>query len=203
MDNTLSADQIHAELDSIALHLLTLSQDLVKSKLELEERTKQGFMGLAQSRKLMGGQTSVSHLQFPSEESSGFTARYTTKNEECIRSDNGHTRFNYFSLNDSYYDELVQNIDSALGVQKRKKERKEGESGDAARSAKDSSKPKDPINWFGVLVPSALRQTQVSFNKSVQLSVECANIQNEIGGAIARKKFLLRQLKKCPKPDPV
>ena len=77
----LNIDQIHNELDTVSMHLLTLSQDLIKVKIELEQRTKEGFIGLAQSRKLMGGSNNVSYLQFPSEESDGFTARFTTKIE--------------------------------------------------------------------------------------------------------------------------
>ena len=59
-----------------------------------------------------------------------------------------------------------------------------------------SSKTKDPLKWFGLLVPNSLKQTQGSFLKALEVSVECANIQNEIDGTIARKKFLMRQLKK-------
>ena len=76
----LNEDQVHEKLDSTAMQILTLSQDLIRAKLELENWTKQGFIGLAQSRKLMGGPNSVSHLQFPSG-SSGCTARYTTRRE--------------------------------------------------------------------------------------------------------------------------
>ena len=90
-DQQMGIEVIHDELDKIAMHLLNLMQDLVKSKLELELKTKQGFLGLAQSRKLMGGQSSVSKLQIPSEDSSGFTARYCTLREECLRSDAGMT----------------------------------------------------------------------------------------------------------------
>ncbi len=52
--------------------------------------------------------------------------------------------------------------------------------------------PRDPINLFGVLVPQSLRQSQQFFKRSVELSVETTNIQNEIQGMQARKKFLLR-----------
>ena len=92
-------DNIHAELDDITMHLLTLSQDLIKAKLELEEQTKSGFLGLAQSRKSMAGPSSVSHLQIPSEESDDFIARFKTTREDK-KSDLGDLKFNYFSLED-------------------------------------------------------------------------------------------------------
>ena len=51
----------------------------------------------------------------------------------------------------------------------------------------------DPLKWFGILVPSSLKQSQKCFQKAVERSVECANIQNEINGVIARRKFLLKK----------
>ena len=56
---------------------------------------------------------------------------------------------------------------------------------------------KDPLKWFGFLVPNTLRQSQSSYRKAVEISIECANIQNEINGVIARKKFLTRSLLKA------
>ena len=34
------------------------------------------------------------------------------------------------------------------------------------------------------------------FNKAIELSIEATNVQNEIGGVIARRHYLLRQLRK-------
>ena len=52
----------------------------------------------------------------------------------------------------------------------------------------------DPLKWFGILVPNSLRSSQKCFQKAVEHSVECANIQNEINGVIARRKFLSRKM---------
>ena len=57
----------------------------------------------------------------------------------------------------------------------------------------------DPIKWFGFLVPNSLKQSQKSFSKAIELSVECANVQNEINGVVARRKFLSRKLAKNSK----
>ena len=82
-------DNIHAELDDIAMNILNLSQDLIKAKIALEDHTKSGFLGLAQSRKLMGGPSSVSHLQIPSEDSDDFTLFVgLNKRSDCFRSHN-------------------------------------------------------------------------------------------------------------------
>ena len=186
-------ENIHAELDDITMHLLTLSQDLIKAKLTLEEQTKSGFLGLAQSRKSMGGPSSVSHLQIPSEESDDFKAKFKTTREEQ-KSDLGDLNFNYFSLEDESIQDVVEDLDSKLGIQKRKKNDDEEKNYDV-KDANTKTLAKDPIKWFGVLVPSMLRQTQKIFVKSVELSVDCANIQSQIESNIARKNYLIEQLK--------
>lgn len=38
----------------------------------------------------------------------------------------------------------------------------------------------DPIRWFGVLVPRSLHSAQEHFNRAIELSVECANIQTKL-----------------------
>ena len=186
-------DNIHAELDDITMHLLTLSQDLIKAKLALEEQTKSGFLGLAQSRKSMGGPSSVSHLQIPSEESDDFKARFKTTRENQ-KSNQGDLDFNYFSLEDENIQDVVEDLDSKLGIQKRKNYDDEEESEDV-KQPENKRLVKDPIKWFGVLVPSMLRQTQKIFVKSVELSIDCANIQSQIECNIARKNYLIEQLK--------
>ena len=187
-----SEDNIHGELDDITMHLLTLSQDLIKAKLALEQQTKSGFLGLAQSRKSMGGPSSVSHLQIPSEESDDFVARFKTA-REGQKSDKGDLDFCYFSLEDKNVQDVVEDLDSKLGIQNRKNNDEESKDKDV-NPAVDKKVGKDPIKWFGVLVPSMLRQTQKTFVRSLELSIDCVNIQSQIESNIARKNLLLHQL---------
>ena len=187
-----SEDNIHAELDDITMHLLILSQDLIEAKLALEQQTKSGFLGLAQSRKSMGGPSSVSHLQIPSEESDDFVARFKTA-REVQKSDKGDLDFDYFSLEDKNVQDVVEDLDSKLGIQNRKNNDEESKDKDV-NPAEDKKVGKDPIKWFGVLVPSMLRQTQKTFVRSLELSIDCVNIQSQIESKIARKNLLLDQL---------
>ena len=186
-------DNIHAELDDITMHLLILSQDLIKAKLALEEQTKSGFLGLAQSRKSMGGPSSISHIQIPSEDSDDFLARFKTTREEQ-KSDKGDLEFNYFSLEDKNVQDVVEDLDSKLGIQNRKKNDEDTKE-ESVKPVENKKGVKDPIKWFGVLVPNMLRQTQKTFVKSLELSIDCVNIQGQIESNIARKKYLLDQLK--------
>ena len=187
--------EVNDELDSLSYQLLVLSQDLIQVKLQLEEQSKLGFIGLAQSRKLMGGSNSVSHLQIPSEDSTDFIARFKTKKEEqkCY---SGDATFDYFSLQDGNIDQLVEELDSDLVLNQRKTQ-DDTEETEAISCNKKKNLPeaKDPIKWFGVLVPNSLRQTQGAFVKALELSVDCANIQNQIKSTIDRQKYLSGKLK--------
>ena len=186
--------EVNDELDSLSYQLLVLSQDLIQVKLQLEEQSKLGFIGLAQSRKLMGGSNSVSHLQIPSEDSTDFIARFKTKKEEqkCY---SGDATFDYFSLQDSKIDQLVEELDSGLAIHQRKKQDDNEEESNCGNTNKEITLVKDPIKWFGVLVPNSLRQTQVAFVKALELSVECANIQSQIQSTIKRQKYLSEKIK--------
>ena len=182
--------EVNDELDSLSYQLLVLSQDLIQVKLQLEEQSKLGFIGLAQSRKLMGGSNSVSHLQIPSEDSTDFIARFKTKKEEqkCY---SGDATFDYFSLQDGNIDQLVEELDSDLVLNQRKKQDDTEETEtNPCNTKRNLPKAQDPIKWFGVLVPNSLRQTQGAFVKALELSVDCANIQNQIKSTIERQKYL-------------
>ena len=187
--------EVNDELDSLSYQLLVLSQDLIQVKLQLEEQSKLGFIGLAQSRKLMGGSNSVSHLQIPSEDSTDFIARFKTKKEEqkCY---SGDATFDYFSLQDGNIEQLVEELDSDLVLNQRKKQDDTEETeANSCNKKKNLPEAKDPIKWFGVLVPNSLRQTQGAFVKALELSVDCANIQSQINSTIERQKYLSGKLK--------
>ena len=63
------------------------------------------------------------------------------------------------------------------------------------RSPERDQTSSEPLKWFGLLTPPALRQSQASFRTAVEVSVECANIQSEMTGVTNRIKFIQRRLK--------
>ena len=104
--------------------------------------------------------------------------------------------FNYFSLQDGNVDHLVEELDSSLVLSQRKKQdNNEEEERKSGNKNKEIPLVKDPIKWFGVLVPNSLRQTQGAFVKALELSVDCANIQSQINSTIERQKYLSGKLK--------
>merc|ERR1711971_481879 len=81
------------------------------------------------------------------------------------------------------------------GVRQRKGDKlaSEEEEGDKeSKQVKKKSLNKDPLRWFGFMPPASLRRAQAHFVKALELTVEVANLQSELGGVQARLKFLRR-----------
>ena len=46
--------------------------------------------------------------------------------------------------------------------------------------AKEQPKVKDPIKWFGLLVPQALRDSQKNFKLAIEVATEIASLKNQL-----------------------
>ncbi|KAF7468449.1 Hypothetical predicted protein [Marmota monax] len=55
--------------------------------------------------------------------------------------------------------------------------------------------PQDPLNWFGILVPQSLRQTQASFRDGLQLAADIASLQTRINGGRSQLRGIQEKLK--------
>ena len=140
-----SQGKLEAELTGLTLQLLTLSQDLVTAKLRLETLTKQGWLLLAKARYVSTG--GVSMTQVPT---SDMVARVRVERSECSVTDNS-VRYHHHNI---VTDTEPSSPDNE-GVRRRTKEQ-EQESDKVT-----PSKSKDPLKWFGLLSPPALKQSQV------------------------------------------
>merc|ERR1712181_169199 len=81
------------------------------------------------------------------------------------------------------------------GVRQRKGDKLTSEEEKGAKESKEEKKKslsKDPLRWFGFMPPASLRRAQAQFVKALELTVEVANLQSELGGVQARLKFLRR-----------
>ena len=82
--------------------------------------------------------------------------------------------------------------DGGLKQRGGKTDKKQDQDGEERRAQSD------PLKWFGLLLPPALRQSQASFKTAIELAVETANIQSEMAGVVNRIKFIQRRLKSGP-----
>uniref|UniRef100_A0A8C6QLV0 Vacuolar ATPase assembly protein VMA22 n=1 Tax=Nannospalax galili TaxID=1026970 RepID=A0A8C6QLV0_NANGA len=61
--------------------------------------------------------------------------------------------------------------------------------------SESSAAPKDPLNWFGILVPHSLRQAQASFQDGLQLAADIASLQTRITRGQSQLRGLQKKLK--------
>ncbi|XP_034648651.1 coiled-coil domain-containing protein 115, partial [Trachemys scripta elegans] len=52
---------------------------------------------------------------------------------------------------------------------------------------------RDPLTWFGILVPQSLRQAQSSFKEGILLAGEIASLQSDIEATRAQYRALLER----------
>lgn len=130
-------------LDKLILEMLSLMEQQVQCKVNIERTTNEGQLFIAKSRYTQGSQT-ISTSQLPTENSIEFSAI----SKVSQKADENSISKDKFVLETTKVDK-----DSGLI---------------------------DPIKWFGVLVPRALHQAKESFQKSLELVVESANIQNQM-----------------------
>ena len=172
---------MEAELTSLTIQLQSLSQDLVNTKLRMESTAKTGWLLLAKARYVSpGGPTSISMLQLPSADSEKeVVASKRVLTEECIQE---KTKVRYFHHS---FEETVVAAPHDFGVKQRKNVEK-------IEAAEGNLKQQNPLKWFGLLTPPALKQAQAHFVSATEIAVDCANIQSEIVGVQNRIKFIQR-----------
>ena len=144
-------------------------------------------------------------LQLPNENWEPFEAGKKVTLSQCVRQEIG-VKFNYLSLeveSGMPKKEKVESLGSELihrGGGSREASSVSGIENDPKSSEQTDVNvkvvKKDPLKWFGFLVPNSLRQSQRHFSKAIEMSIEAANVQSEIRGLLGRRKVLLRQLNK-------
>ncbi|XP_029162790.1 coiled-coil domain-containing protein 115 [Nylanderia fulva] len=71
------------------------------------------------------------------------------------------------------------------------------------KSNNEADGPRDPVKWFGVLVPQNLRNSQKRFQASVYLSAKIANVQAELNSVLSKLKTLQIQKDNLCSPNSV
>ena len=171
---------LETELSELSLHLLSLSQDLVTAKLRLESAARAGWILLAKARYVRGG---VSMDQVPAGEGeTEMVARVRLETRECLQ--DNKVRYFHHSLLEEGHDEEDDGLKQRGADGNRR--------GDGRKKDPNTS---EPLKWFGILTPPALRQSQENFKTAAELTVECANIQSEMLGVSNRIKFIQRSIK--------
>lgn len=149
--------------DKVLLETLDLIEQYVACKVDIEKTMNAGQLHMAKSRYIQGGQ-SVAQSKLPTENSADFNALKTVRRKNAGQPPSPPPS--------PHTDD-----DDTLELHTHPVDR--------------DNDFVDPLRWFGVLVPRSLHLAQENFNRAIQLSVECANIQVKLQQA-TKYLFLLR-----------
>ncbi|KAL3860997.1 hypothetical protein ACJMK2_007090 [Sinanodonta woodiana] len=176
------------KLDDVALEFFNTLSTLYEVQDKLEETMKDGFLNLSRSRYSMGIK-SVSCLQWNENNMVATTKVCVDSDSSCtpfllqenktadgnalyVSPDTESTTLRYRkAASKSLPDDDSDKIEDLIPLKKMESSSKE---------MTKSLKSKDPLHWFGVLVPQTLRQSQRQFQDAVELTVTIANLRTKL-----------------------
>ncbi|KAH7381633.1 hypothetical protein BKA66DRAFT_530897 [Pyrenochaeta sp. MPI-SDFR-AT-0127] len=174
-------DALVAQLDQLLERYLHTLDEYEKVRQELSKQLSSGYMSLAQAN-FHNSSATIRYGQDCYDERMQ-VIRKIAVTEGKHRSDEARPYFSTFLANDDHEDvksaeRSVKKDQKAAGSQAEpcesgaespeNSESKQPPSADTAESTKKHAKPKDPLRWFGILVPPALRTAQSTFVAAVE-----------------------------------
>ncbi|XP_045308077.1 coiled-coil domain-containing protein 115 isoform X2 [Leopardus geoffroyi] len=173
----MAAPDLRAELDSLLLQLFQDLEELEAKRAALNARVEEGWLSLSKARYSMGAK-SVGPLQYAS----------LMEPQVCVYTSEAQDGLQSFWLvrASAQTPEEVGPREAALRRRKGLTRTPEPESFPALR---------DPLNWFGILVPHSLRQAQASFREGLQLAADMATLQIRIDWGRSQLRGLQEKLK--------
>ncbi|XP_072027051.1 coiled-coil domain-containing protein 115-like [Amphiura filiformis] len=216
-------ENICKELDDLAVHYFQILDDLSERKRKVELLLKEGFLNLSKARYSMGNKA-VSALQYDSNVMKALVDVNISEEEddtstfELIRHKPRPRQASQSGTDSSEHKQQDDDIQAGSQVRRRKVKTEESKDSGNIQSTEDSIileekeeiKMKDlkgdgekdeevslvdPLHWFGILVPSALRQGQTNFVQAVEHSVRIASLQNQLMSVQEKYKSLYKTKK--------
>eukprot|EP00039_Didymoeca_costata_P002116 m.57622 g.57622 ORF g.57622 m.57622 type:complete len:206 (-) comp11120_c0_seq1:1176-1793(-) len=179
-----------AELDKLLYSYMELHERLDEAMKKLEDAQREGYIRMSQARVSMG-QRALCSLQYDPPKQARVTVECTKAGLDTsfiIHSE----AWNKTAKNNKKQGSDDGSVRRRTNAQSNKSG---GDGGDAGQSTEHNDKPpKDPITWFGMLVPGSLRLSQASFKRVVQLIGEVASIRCQL--ELTRKAYEAKQKSK-------
>ncbi|XP_069121240.1 coiled-coil domain-containing protein 115-like [Argopecten irradians] len=192
-----SSEGVEDKLDRLVLDFFNALDDLYKEQSCLNENMKNGFLQMSRARYNMGAKA-IGQSQYDENKMAASVKVNIEDDSEAG---------NVFVINDVKrsvkYDTSPEKDTKpveTIGLRKRnvqkpeedteQKEHADKKGANTTETNRDEIKKQfpDPLNWFGVLVPQNLRQSQASFKQAVEQSVKIANLKMKIAGL--RKDYI-------------
>ncbi|TRY96252.1 hypothetical protein DNTS_033468 [Danionella cerebrum] len=181
-------------LDEQLLLFMGQLEELQDKRHKLNSLIEEGWFSIAKARYSMGNKQ-VSALQYANEMEplvhveTGLLDRGRA-DFKCDRKDNKTDKI----IEDIGAKEtgLRRRIHSKQSVDKEEDKEEDKEKDVKIKPGPPTQENKDPIKWFGILVPQNLKQAQTAFKEVITLSAEIASLQSAI---LATRKEMQAQMK--------
>lgn len=183
------------QLDSALVEYFDTLEQFYQCQATLEQTLKAGNLHMSRARYIRGT-VSISQCKINEKEMQA-SAHVSVSNETTPA---GKDKMEpTFVLMTSESENLKQQQQPSSDVPRRRQKDTENEDTSQTEVVKDENKTecgtlsKDPLHWFGVLVPQALRYSQKNYKSAVEQCVELANLQSRIQQIQTTYKNLLHK----------
>nr|XP_023968210.1 coiled-coil domain-containing protein 115 isoform X1 [Chrysemys picta bellii]XP_023968211.1 coiled-coil domain-containing protein 115 isoform X1 [Chrysemys picta bellii] len=201
---------LRRELDERLLHLLGALETLQGKRDEFNSCVEQGWFSLSKSRFAMGCK-SVSALQYGARMEPLVRVCASPRGGSMvwfIPSSEGESGQVAFQVIPGDGDPSAEAAEGSPAVEEigpqdqvlrqRKGPGKTADPGPPVEAApepdsQNGASSRDPLTWFGILVPQSLRQAQSSFKEGILLAGEIASLQSDIEATRAQYRALLER----------
>lgn len=186
-------EELQKNLDQLALQSLEIIEELLEERRKFDQLLRNGFFQITQARHIMGSK-SVSSLQLPVD--GGPSIKALAKVNRTVRVENLIETFSYEIVSEVRAEGAEVKTNNVLKKRGGKKEELvTGEySGEPPLSNPATKKGvKDPLNWFGVLVPRSLRDSQNIFRHGLLYVCKVASLQTDLENVRKRFKELYKE----------
>ncbi|XP_059396465.1 coiled-coil domain-containing protein 115-like isoform X1 [Carassius carassius] len=191
-------------LDEQLLLFMDQLEALEEKRHKLNSLIEEGWFSIAKARYSMGNKH-VSSLQYASEMEPLVYVETSmledgTAEFKCERKENKTEELKRNAIEDIGVKETVSGLRRRINtIQKVKEEDQETDPQVKTKAESSTPEHRDPLKWFGILVPQNLKQAQSAFKEVITLSAEIASLQSAI---IAIRKEMQGQMKeKQPKTE--
>ncbi|CAI2166039.1 1502_t:CDS:2 [Funneliformis geosporum] len=189
--------EICTKLDKVLLEYMDLISIYQENWQKISKDLEGGYLQLAHAKYTMGPGR-LSQNQYDGRMQAVTRSLISGVEEEILKNHNYQfTLINWYLVNDDIIpdeSESNQNNNNSSTLRRRNINESETES-DITTKTENSPKKQnisDPIHWFGLLVPSTLKESQKYFKQSLVNMVALLNIRNEI----LMKEVQFKKLKK-------
>ncbi|XP_073679428.1 coiled-coil domain-containing protein 115 [Garra rufa] len=191
-------------LDEQLLVFMDQLEALEEKRHKLNSLIEEGWFSIAKARYSMGNKQ-VSALQYASEmeplvyvETSVLESGSAEFN--CERKENKTEELKNDTIEDIGAKET--GLRRRINTKQKGVKEEEQETDPEVKTKAESSTPehRDPLKWFGILVPQNLKQAQSAFKEVITLSAEIASLQSAI--LATRKEMQVQMKEKQEKTQP-